>query len=79
MHKTMPSPQEQVSFWVNHVLQFGGAHLKPPGIGLKWYQMFMLDVLLVFVICDIITVYIIYKLIKFVLKKLRRQRKVKDE
>ena len=79
MHKTMRSPQEQASFWVNHVLRFGGSHLKPPGIGLKWYQMFMLDVLLVFVICDIIAVYIFYKLLKFVFRKICIQRKVKGE
>ncbi len=42
--KTYPSPQKHITFWVDHVLKFGGSHLRPPSIDMPLYQMFNLDV-----------------------------------
>ena len=30
-------------FWIEHILQFGGDHLKPSSVNLKWFQYFCLD------------------------------------
>ncbi|ELT93654.1 hypothetical protein CAPTEDRAFT_35565, partial [Capitella teleta] len=40
----MPEPRKALSFWVNHVLKFGGSHLKPSSMQLPLWKFFMLDV-----------------------------------
>ena len=42
--KSMPSPKEIFVFWVNHILAFGGSHLKPPSLEMPLYQVLMLDI-----------------------------------
>lgn len=41
----MPNPQETVTFWVNHVLKFGGSHLKPTYMDMPMWQFFMVDII----------------------------------
>ena len=43
--KSMPSPEENFVFWVNHVLDFGGDHLKPPSLKMPLYKVLMLDII----------------------------------
>ena len=43
--KSMPSPEERFVFWVNHVLEFGGDHLKPPSLEMPLYKVLMVDVI----------------------------------
>ena len=42
--RSMPSPQDNVLFWVEHVLRFGGDHLRPPSLDMPLYSFFMFDV-----------------------------------
>ena len=42
----LPSPQSNAAFWIEHVLRFGGDHLKPYYMDMPLWQYFMLDVLL---------------------------------
>ena len=42
----LPSAKEIVTSWVNHILKFGGAHLRPKSLDIPLYKLFMLDVLL---------------------------------
>ena len=44
--KSMPPSQEMTVFWVNHILRYGGDHLKSPAIDMPMYQILMLDVFL---------------------------------
>ena len=49
-------PAEKAARWVEHVLQFGGNHLRSVGTDLRMHEYFMLDVLiLILVACAIIT------------------------
>ena len=48
--RSMPSSQERFLFWVNHILQFGGAHLRPPSIDMPLYQVLMLDIIAYYVL-----------------------------
>ena len=42
--RSMPKSKERFVFWVNHILSFGGAHLKPPSLEMPLYKLFMLDI-----------------------------------
>ena len=42
--KSMPSSHETTVFWVNHILRFGGDHLRSPAVDMPMYQILMLDV-----------------------------------
>ncbi len=38
-------PAERSVYWVNHVLRFGGKHLRSYALNLEWYEYLMLDIL----------------------------------
>ncbi|CAH1792673.1 unnamed protein product [Owenia fusiformis] len=57
----LPDPLQEIAFWVNHVLKFGGSHLKPVALNMPWYQWLMIDILLVV----LLFVYILYQMIKY--------------
>ena len=46
--RSMPSAQEKLVFWVNHILKFGGAHLRPVSLDMPLYQVLMLDIVAFF-------------------------------
>ena len=54
--KHLPSGQESVAFWVEHVLQFGGSHLKPHYLKMPLWKFLMLDVLCVLAVVVILMV-----------------------
>ena len=37
-------PKEKLAYWVDHVMKFGGGHLRPASQDLPLFKMFMLDV-----------------------------------
>jgi hypothetical protein len=52
----MPDSQKTILFWANHVLEFGGSHLKPPHMEMPIWKVLMLDIiafflLVMFIIC----------------------------
>ena len=52
----MPNAKEKLTFYVNHILRFGGEHLKSPHIRMPLYKVFMLDVMafivgIMYVVC----------------------------
>ncbi len=55
--KEFPSAAENVVFWVNHILKFGGSHLHSKSLDMPLYKLFMFDVLAVilFTICAFLT------------------------
>ena len=47
--KSMPMDPRQTSvFWIEHVLEFGGEHLRSYGAKMPWYSFYMIDILLFF-------------------------------
>ena len=43
--RSMPQPRDALRFWVNHVLEFGGAHLRPSSLDMPLYSLYMLDIM----------------------------------
>ncbi len=44
--KDIPNARDELVFWVNHILKFGGAHLRPTSADMGTMEFFMIDVIL---------------------------------
>ena len=69
------SPVERATFWIEHVCQFGGDHLRSAGNDLPLYSYLMLDVLAFILIILHILIFLFFRLAIFILKKCRGQTK----
>ena len=45
IRSSLPSAKDIVTFWVEHILEFGGSHLRIKATEIPLYKLFMLDVL----------------------------------
>ena len=52
-------PVKRTSYWVDHVLRFGGDHLHSYALDMPLYEYLMLDILALFLVKELIMVYII--------------------
>ncbi|EDV26581.1 uncharacterized protein TRIADDRAFT_22133 [Trichoplax adhaerens] len=57
------SPREALVQWVEYIANNDVSHLKPVGLGMPWYQYYLLDVISFLVFC----LYCIYKIFKYLL------------
>jgi len=73
------SPVERAVFWIEHVCQFGGDHLRSAGNDLPLYSYLMSDVLAFILIVFHILVYLFYRLFKFVINKCCRRAAVSTD
>ena len=75
----MPDAKEKLTFYVNHILRFGGEHLKSPHIRMPLYKVFMLDVMAFF----LVIMYAVYRVCKCMFyalyTKCRKQQKTKND
>lgn len=74
---------ERAIWWTEYVIRHKGArHLRSPALDLPWYQFYLLDVI-GFVVASLIgTIFLIYFIIKLVIKIVRAlfiKRKVKQQ
>ena len=70
-HRPM-NARQTASFWIEHVLQFGGEHLKPSSVHLTWWQFYCLDTLGFIVSVTVLCLALIYRLVKFLLRTLSK-------
>jgi UDP:flavonoid glycosyltransferase YjiC (YdhE family) len=70
--KSMPSAQEKFVFWVNHILNFGGAHLRPTSLDMPLYQVLMLDIVAYYVVYYLVIIHVAVVLVYFAVKYLLR-------
>ena len=71
--KDFPPASENVLFWVNHILKFGGSHLHPKSLDMPFYKLFMLDVLLVLLLSVIVLLITTYCLCCFIIRRCCRK------
>ncbi|XP_064631709.1 2-hydroxyacylsphingosine 1-beta-galactosyltransferase-like [Lineus longissimus] len=80
--RSMPPATEKFVFWVNHVLRFGGAHLRPPSLDMPLYQVLMLDVLAYYIIFYLVVFHVmmfsLYFLVKYTWTYFKLCRKEKN-
>ena len=77
--RSLPSPKETMIFWVNHILEFGGDHLRPPSIDMPLYKVFMIDVLFVFALIVYVVIKVATMSIMFLYKRCFRRHKIKSD
>ncbi len=49
-HGQPQKPMDTAVYWVEHVLKYGGDHLKSHAFDMPWYQYLMLDVIVVLLV-----------------------------
>ena len=75
-------PAETITYWLEHVMEHGHAHLRSRGMDLSWYQFFMFDILLLLLVCFIGCLLVVCLIVKCIVKCIagtRRGRKTKIE
>ena len=68
-HRPMTAKQT-AAFWIEHVLQFGGEHLKPSSMHLTWWQFYCLDTLGILLLGIVLILWIIFSVLKLSLRAL---------
>ncbi|KAK9876731.1 hypothetical protein WA026_014969 [Henosepilachna vigintioctopunctata] len=72
MREQPVKPMDNAIFWIEHIIEFGeGSHLKNNGIGLAWYELYMLDIycfFLGFTLLFLISIYFMTKIFMRILK-----------
>ena len=77
--KSMPSSHETTVFWVNHILRFGGEHLRSPAIDMPMYQILMLDVFAFLALVVMLVVTCITYACRFMCRACKKSEKQKAE
>lgn len=74
------SAMDTAIYWVEYVIKHKGApHLRTVGSDLRWYEYFLLDVVMVFIGIVLVAVFLIYCAIMFIYETLfRKKEKVKQ-
>ena len=63
-------PAEEVADWIEHVIKYGGEHLRPASIDIPLYELYMLDVLAILLPLLLIITFIVFLMAKFMYKML---------
>ena len=64
------TPRQTAVYWIEHVLEFGGKHLRSHGLDLPWYQYVMLDIAALFIVVLSLVMTVIVLVVKWVCLKI---------
>ena len=62
--------KETVGHWVEHVIQYGGDHLRSRALDMPWYEYLMLDIMLLCAVCTTTVSYLLIKLTNLLIPRL---------
>ncbi|PIK61617.1 putative UDP-glucuronosyltransferase 2C1 [Apostichopus japonicus] len=61
IHNDLPmKPLERAVYWIEHVMKFGGAHLRPRSADMNFIELYMIDVAIFLIIVSAIGLYVDY-------------------
>ncbi|PIK37267.1 putative UDP-glucuronosyltransferase 2C1 [Apostichopus japonicus] len=61
IHNDLPmKPLERAVYWIEHVMKFGGAHLRPRSADMNFIELYMIDVAVFLIIVSAIGIYVEY-------------------
>ena len=66
--RSLPQGKEQLAFWVDHILEFGGNHLRPSSADMSFYSLYMLDIQVFVLLLLVLVVGVILVVLKCVCK-----------
>jgi len=72
------SPRERATYWVEHVIKYGGRHLRGPAMDMPLYQFLMLDVIGFTVALSLLVLFLIKRFVKAICKKIRNRKTVQS-
>ena len=72
------TPAQRAAWWIEHVLQYGGNHLRPPVARLPYYQFLLLDMFVGILFLLAILCFTCYAAIRCIFRKCRKTKDKKD-
>jgi glucuronosyltransferase len=74
-------PRDKAAYWIEHVMKYGGDHLRSPTVDMQWYELVMLDVIGIIILVLIVTLFAIWFVMRCVCRlcRFRKTKKTKDE
>lgn len=73
------APQDKATWWIEHVIQHGGSHLRSYSLDMPWYQFLMLDVLVFVLLVAILAVVVVWKTCAVVIGLVSQSNKTKRD
>ena len=73
------TPSQRAAWWIDHVIKYGGSHLRPAVADLPFYQFLMLDVLASFILVCVLICAALYLLFRYIRRSCFRNVKPKTE
>ncbi|XP_005110284.1 UDP-glucuronosyltransferase 1-6-like [Aplysia californica] len=64
-------PKERAAFWLDHVIKYGGSHMRYAGQDLQGYQFYCLDVLAAIALIILCALFVLYFVLKIFVKLLK--------
>ena len=72
------TPAQRAAWWIEHVIKYGGNHLRPPIARLPYYQLLLLDVLVGILVLLALLCFTWYAVLRCVFRKCRKIKHKKD-
>lgn len=74
------TPKEEVIYWTEYVIKHKGAHhLKTAALKLSWYQYFLIDIIITIVLIALVSLSVIFLLLKAIKNRVCNSSKPKKE
>ena len=70
---------QTVTFWVEHVMKFGGAHLRSHGQDMAAYEFFMIDIAAFLLTIAIVVIFALYKTARFIYNRIATSKRAKEK
>ena len=70
---------QTVTFWVEHVMKFGGAHLRSHGQDMAAYEFFMIDIAAFLLTIMSVVIFVLYKTALFVYTRIGTSKRAKQK
>lgn len=59
------APQDVASYWIDHVMKYGGDYLRPTSIDIPFFEYYLLDIFSIFVFVGLIFLVIVWMCIRY--------------
>ena len=73
------TPTETTTYWIEHVMKFGGEHLRSYGMELPGYQFFMLDILLFVAVIAHVIAFVLFVILGKIFRMVLGSKKTKTD
>lgn len=72
------SARQRATYWIEHVLKYGGIYLRSHAVNMAWYEYLMLDILCIVQVAGCSLILFLYCVTRYVVHQLMRHQKQKQ-